>query len=165
MPRVVALLVFLMASGLAAAEPRLPLDRGAYRIPGQCTSMMHLSEEVDQCQPFVAIIVTSPEETRFIFARKDGGAWFFDANATGQLDETGKVQTWRVSSILQLAAVQSNSRIFKPYEGECSVDTRNLPAQVSCTLWRDTAHAEVAWHASVKGKGVTIYSPQLPPGS
>lgn len=125
-------LLYLLSACATNSSPskQLSLDRGAYRIEGQCVSMTNRSQqEKEQCLGYVGIVAKDPDRPHFLFSRVDGGAWLFVVGAQPKYSNGGKTGQYPISSLLD----SSSNRAFD-LPGECVVNTDSYPT-VSCSIW------------------------------
>ena len=153
-------LLFLTTAAIGvnatAQQPRRTFPVGIYRQDGSCTKLVQGPiDRTAECSSFLGVVSFEDDRPQFIFARSDGGAWFFVSSGPATYSEDNSVATYPISQIFD-----QDTKAMYPLEGECVIRIEDHTESVDCTTWREKERRQVAWQGLFKGDGVWVYKPR-----
>jgi hypothetical protein len=150
-------------SASSSVPPPARLSSGTYKFAGRCAKMTVFTQDLtSDCGTYLGIVAKDPDRPLFIIPRRDSrSAWQYQVTTPGVLSEDGKVMTYKISSMIDMAASLEASREYL-YPGECVNSVRIGEPLLRCTMWRDEKRTEVTREVVFEGNGNWLFDRSSP---
>jgi len=127
--RSVVLAAIITASSLSTltnAQEPMNLDKGVYRLDGQCTLLNNgWADITEKCEDYLGIHVQQSGLPWFFFMETTGGGHIFRASALKS--NTDNISVYVISSVVTTAIGMST-----PSNGTCTLNTKPASLSVVC---------------------------------
>lgn len=106
-------------------------------------------DQLSDCLTYVGIVSSDPDRVEFVFPRRGGKVWMFDASGPGVMAEDGRAATYPISSTIDTSANLAFSN-----SGECVNSVRVGEPLLHCTIWSDGDRRSVIREVTFSGNGM-----------